>query len=144
MNGHDRDGACHLFVYGTLRRRAGHPMGVLLRDAQFVGEGTVPGRLYDLGPYPGMLPGSQPRDRVRGEVYRLQSPKLRLGQLDHYEGCGGAAGDEYRRRRMTVRMDDGATVSAWLYVYNGAVRAGQRIAGGDYLRRGGVMKLRKP
>jgi gamma-glutamylcyclotransferase (GGCT)/AIG2-like uncharacterized protein YtfP len=47
----------HLFVYGTLRSEARHPMHrVLKRYGEFVGVGRVRGKLYDLGKFPGAVP----------------------------------------------------------------------------------------
>ena len=130
-----REIASYVFVYGSLRRAAGHPTTQLLQPAQFVGEGWATGRLYDLGRYPGMVGSCRPQDRVRGEVYRLLKSKLTLLRLDAYEGCrrGGLLGQEYRRKRLTIRMDNGAELTAWAYLYNGKVSTGGYIPSGDYL-----------
>ena len=59
------DGAeAHLFVYGTLTRTAGHPMGARLRaHSAYVGPGAIRARRYVIrdpdgleGAYPGALP----------------------------------------------------------------------------------------
>ena len=47
----------------------------------FLGEGSVRGRLVDLGSYPGLIAGA---GRVRGEIYRLDGPEL-LPVLDREE-----------------------------------------------------------
>ena len=45
----------HLFVYGTLRRGSGHPMSrFLAARARLLAGARVPGRLYDLGGFPGL------------------------------------------------------------------------------------------
>jgi len=68
-----------LFVYGTLMQ--GLPLHHLIAGrCEFVGEGTVTGRLLDLGRYPGAVP--ERPGNVRGEVYRLLDPHL-LASLDH-------------------------------------------------------------
>lgn len=139
------DGQCsplniHLFVYGTLRRALRRPEASLLDGAEWLGEGTVTGRLLDLGAYPGLVSGS---GRVRGEVYRLSRPKLMLRRLDAYEGCRrrGLQPDEYRREMTRVRLDGGRTVRAWIYVYN-RVASGRRLAVSDYACAGG--RVRSP
>lgn len=126
----------YLFVYGTLRRALGHPMGRLLDDATCLGEGSVAGRLYDLGAYPGLIRARSARDRVRGEVYRLPQPKLLLQRLDAYEGCRrrDQVPDEYRRQTTRVRLDDGRIITAWVYVFNGATSARGCVVSGDYVR----------
>lgn len=125
--------AQHVFVYGTLHGATGHPMADLLQPARLVGAGSVAGRLYDLGAYPGMVNARTAKDRVRGQVYRLLKPNLTLVRLDVYEGCGGVAG-EYRRKRVRVRLDSGRKLTAWAYFFNGAVAARVRIPSGDYLQ----------
>jgi len=63
----------HAFVYGTLRR--GFPLHRLLAGrAEFVGLGTVPARLVDLGAYPAAVPDAH--GLVVGEVYRLTDAGL--------------------------------------------------------------------
>ena len=127
--------ASYVFVYGTLRRAAGRPASQLMQPAQFIGEGSATGRLVDLGRYPGMVGSRGTRDRVRGEVYRLLKPKLTLLRLDIYEGCrrDGLPGHEYRRKRLTIRMDNGTELTAWTYLYNGKANVGGYITSGDYL-----------
>ena len=71
-----------LFAYGTLMR--GLPLHLLLeRRAEWLGTGSIRGRLVDLGGYPGALPDGT--GTMRGELYRLQSPEL-LAVLDSAEG----------------------------------------------------------
>jgi len=44
-----------IFVYGTLRRAAGHPAHrLVVEHGEFAGNGFVRGRLYDAGEYPGL------------------------------------------------------------------------------------------
>jgi gamma-glutamylcyclotransferase (GGCT)/AIG2-like uncharacterized protein YtfP len=125
----------HLFVYGTLRPAARSPMGDwLAAAAELLGPARAPGRLYDLGAYPGLVPAQDPRaGRVAGEVYRLAAPEAILARLDEYEGCGerntyGA----FRRERVAVRLDGGAELSAWTYVHRGPIDESRAIASGDY------------
>ncbi len=128
----------HLFVYGSLRRDAGHAMHrVLARDASLVGEGSVAGRIYDLGPYPGAVPFSD-GSRVHGEVYRLHRPASTLAKLDRYEGCGPLDDPPHRFERAHghVRLDSGETLTAWVYWYRGSWSADRRIDSGDFLRPG--------
>jgi len=123
----------HLFVYGTLMRRFGHPMhAALARAAEFVGEASVQGRLHDLGRYPGLVLSGQPGDTVFGELYRLNDAAV-LGVLDDYEGCGPGDPEphDYARRRVSVGAD-GGTTEAWVYVYVGPVDGLRRIASGRY------------
>lgn len=127
-----------LFVYGTLRQGAKHPMhGVVARYAVPVGRATFQGRLYDLGGYPAAVPSEDVQDQVVGEVYRLRDAFEMLVRLDIYEACepGREEPTEYVRRRESVRLDSGSVLEAWMYVYNLPVSALPRITSGDFLRR---------
>lgn len=103
----------------------GYPLHHLLaRGARLVGTGHAPGRLLDLGPYPGLVPGP---GRVRGEVYRLEQSEL-LDRLDRQEGY------DFERRRTVVTLDDGRRARAWVYRYRGPRREARPVAGGDWRR----------
>jgi gamma-glutamylcyclotransferase (GGCT)/AIG2-like uncharacterized protein YtfP len=103
-----------IFVYGTLKR--GH-----VREACWprrpvkVEAAAVRGTLYDLGPYPALVEGS---DLVAGELWHFAAEDLpaTLAALDRIEGYSGGAGDLYRRAVIECRSDDG-TVKAWTYWY---------------------------
>lgn len=126
----------YLFVYGTLRQGSGRPMaGYLARHARRVGRATMKGRLYDLGGYPGAVPSDSLDDGVVGEVYLLDSPEAVLRALDEYEGCGpeDPPPTEYRRQRVTVRMEDGRRLQAWAYIYNRPTDGLRPIPSGDFL-----------
>lgn len=126
-----------LFVYGTLRRDPSHEMFHLLaKHARFLGEATVPGRLFDLGDYPGMIVPDE-RGHVLGEVYDVDPahwPSV-IERLDRYEGC--AAGDpephEYRREIVLATLASGPQVPVWAYVLNHAPSRVREIVSGDYL-----------
>jgi gamma-glutamylcyclotransferase (GGCT)/AIG2-like uncharacterized protein YtfP len=125
----------HLFVYGSLRRGTGSAMhDRLARAADFVGEGSLPAVLL-AWEYPGVIPPTEPHERVRGEVYRLHAPAAALSELDRYEGCGAddPRPHAYCRRESQVLLDTGETLAAWVYWYVGDRQDGRTIAGGDYL-----------
>ena len=110
-----------LFVYGTLMRRAKHPMHAhLARHAQFVGEACFNGRMYELGGYPGAVASADPNDKIFGELYRLKNPDAVFRALDEYEGCGpnDPQPTEYVRRKTVVCRQDGEAVESWIYLYN--------------------------
>jgi len=126
-----------IFVYGTLRRDPAHEMFHLLaKSARFVGDATVPGRLFDLGDYPGMV-SSDDGNRVIGEVYEFDPAEWPHGirQLDEYEGCspGDPEPHEYCREVVNARLENGETVSAWAYVLNRLPVGSREIQSGDYL-----------
>ncbi len=131
----------YLFVYGTLRRECRVGMGHLLSGGcEFYAVGSLQGRLYEVAGYPGVVPSHDPRDRVLGDIFRIDA---RIGErrdlwnrLDHYEGCGAGFPEpqEYVRQLLPIREADGGQVLAWTYLYNRPEAGLQYIPSGDYLR----------
>lgn len=118
-----------VFVYGSLRR--GGSAHARLRSAgRWVGPASIAGRLYDLGPYPAARPARHPRERVRGELYRL-TRLAALAALDAYEGCdpAGSAAPEYRREAVPVECA-GRRHRAWVYWYARPLRGARRLPHG--------------
>ena len=120
-----------LFVYGTLRPFVDIPMARWLRGAAcYVGPATARGRLYDLGPYPGLCAARGRGELVIGDVYRVSRPGI-FRALDRYErGARGKA--RFVRDRCVVRFARGARKAAWVYRYCYAVVSAARISSGDY------------
>jgi gamma-glutamylcyclotransferase (GGCT)/AIG2-like uncharacterized protein YtfP len=81
-----------VFVYGTLRSGGPQSMSVRFPDSKFIADAKVSGSLYDLGAYPGLLPG-EPNFLVTGEVYEVDDEVLK--KLDDFE-----ASSHYRRRQV--------------------------------------------
>jgi gamma-glutamylcyclotransferase (GGCT)/AIG2-like uncharacterized protein YtfP len=128
----------YLFVYGTLRRGAGHPMHRVLRQySRYAGLARYAGRLYDVGGYPAVVPRPGAPAAVRGELYCLLQPALLLPLLDRYEGCTERDGAraEYTRAVQLVQRRSGSAVHAWVYLYNRPLQRLTPIASGDYLSR---------
>jgi gamma-glutamylcyclotransferase (GGCT)/AIG2-like uncharacterized protein YtfP len=124
-----------LFVYGTLLSTAGHPMGTRLRrEATPVGPGTVRGRLYSLGRYPGLVEADGAGSLVHGELYALKTPAVTLKWLDAYEGIvpGRAEESPYERVVRPVRPISGQTVNAWVYLYRKSVKLHPEIEDGRW------------
>ncbi len=126
-----------LFVYGTLRRGSGHPMArQLALRARYLGAGRVNGRLYRIGHYPGLLPTTQPREWVDGDLYDLCLCPGLLARLDRYEGLGRGRHRplEYERVVTTVWLADGTARTAWVYSYRKRIQRLPRLFTGDFLR----------
>jgi gamma-glutamylcyclotransferase (GGCT)/AIG2-like uncharacterized protein YtfP len=128
-----------LFVYGTLLTAAGHAMGARLRrEARLLGAASMPGRLYSLGRYPGLVeaPDIQGlvQSLVHGELYALNTPAVTLRWLDAYEGILPHKPDRnpYARVERPVRLPSGETLSAWVYVYLRSVKARPEVPGGRW------------
>lgn len=103
----------------------GYPLHrVLAPGATLIGLATAPGRLLDLGRYPGLVAG---RRQVRGELYCLTDPQL-LARLDREEGYN------FERRRTVATLADGRRRLAWVYRYRGPRQRAVPIPDGDYRR----------
>ncbi|HEY0924012.1 gamma-glutamylcyclotransferase family protein [Rheinheimera pacifica] len=126
----------YLFVYGTLRQNANHPMHQLLAQyGRFVAMARYQARLYQVAYYPGAVPSNNAADQVVGELYQLLQPDLLLPALDNYEECSPqfAQPHEYRREQQNITLDNGDTVIAWVYVYNRSTDGLTLIQNGDFL-----------
>jgi gamma-glutamylcyclotransferase (GGCT)/AIG2-like uncharacterized protein YtfP len=102
-----------------------------------LGFGTIAGRLYDLGAYPGVvLDGAG--SRVRGELLIADDDQLMrdaLHRLDRYEGCRSddPPAGLYRRETTVTSLDDGAAVECFVYVYNRDLSRADLIVSGCWL-----------
>lgn len=127
----------HIVFYGTLR--AGYKAHARLRLATalvYVGRCALRGALYDLGRYPGFVPGA---GTVAAELYRIRDRAV-LARLDAFEGYDAERPERSRYVRATVsvpRAFSGRSVRvpAWVYVFNGAT-AGRRVVPGGVWPRG--------
>lgn len=124
----------YLFVYGTLMRPFESSMRRFLEEnSYFAGEGTVPGRLYDLGRYPGLVIDPHSEGQVKGHIFELRNVQKVLNVLDKYEGIDPAAPakGEYRRIQFEVRSD-AEPIPCWIYEYNHDPAGLPLIPAGDY------------
>jgi len=118
-----------LFIYGTLM--PGLRLEAEMQSARFVGAAQVPGRLVDVGRYPGFLPGE---GLVTGEVYDVDD--AHLARLDGVEDMvpGDRAASQYWREEVTVASGPLQGQSVQTYVYNRPVDGCTPITHGDYRR----------
>ncbi|MES1976530.1 MAG: gamma-glutamylcyclotransferase family protein [Pseudomonadota bacterium] len=128
----------HVFVYGTLCSGEQRDINNLNPRPRYIGEGSVPGTLYDLGSYPGIVLGGQ--GNVRGEVYRI-SAELE-STLDEIEEVWPQQTGEYAKREVLVRLEavggeEGDSHTASCLVYEIAVtqtRGKVLIESGDWVK----------
>ena len=118
-----------LFIYGTLM--PGLRLEAQMHGARFLGAAQVPGRLVDLGRYPGLLHGE---GQVTGEVYEVDD--VHLARLDAVEDMvpGHRAASQYWREEVTVASGPLQGQRVQTYVYNRPVDGCTAIAHGDYRR----------
>lgn len=131
--------SCCLFVYGTLKSSHTGIFGRdkrdrLQRESRMLGAATLPGRLYDLGDYPGLIVSDTANGLVHGEVVELSDPGRSFLWLDAYEGIRPDApqANEYRREQHSVRLVSGAELMAWVYIYAQDVSAARLVTSGTW------------
>ena len=119
----------HLFIYGTLM--PGLRLQAEMHGARFVAAAQVPGRLVDVGRFPGLLQGE---GLVTGEVYEVDD--AHLARLDVVEGMvrGDRTASQYWREEVTVLSGPLQGQPVQTYVYNRPVDACTPIPHGDYRR----------
>jgi gamma-glutamylcyclotransferase (GGCT)/AIG2-like uncharacterized protein YtfP len=124
----------YLFVYGTLKRRSRHPMARrLAQSARWVGTARMPGRLYNLGRFPGLKEPRTGDDWVAGDVYDLGAKAdATLMEMDAYENAESPPPTPYERELAIATLADGAKMQVWVYWYLGQVNEENFIASGSY------------
>ena len=95
-----------VFVYGTLRQGGLRAMPELFPGSKLIGQATLSGSLYDLGPYPGLLI-DESSSSVIGEVYEIDDEIL--NKLDDIE-----AASSYWRKRAEVSLGNQRMI-CWVY-----------------------------
>lgn len=109
-----------LFLYGTLLPdRASAEVEPYVRRMHKVGKGTVIGKIFDLGDFPGAIL-NKAGDKINGVVFTLpEDPKL-LARLDAYEEYDPQHPEKslFIREKTRVDMEDGSRLNCWIYTYN--------------------------
>ena len=122
-----------LFIYGTLM--PGLRLEAEMHGARFVGPAQVPGRLVDVGRFPGLLLDLSTGDgQVTGEIYEVDD--AHLARLDVVEGMvrGDRSASQYWRETVTVLSGPLQGQQVQTYVYNRPVDDCTAIPHGDYRR----------
>jgi gamma-glutamylcyclotransferase (GGCT)/AIG2-like uncharacterized protein YtfP len=125
-----------IFVYGTLRKETDTAISqILARHCEFVSDGYMQGKLYEVNGYPGAIESTKPEDTVKGELHKIVDREHVLPKLDEYEECTEIflQPHEYIRKKLLVSLMGGGTVSAWVYVFNHDISPLKLIRSGDYL-----------
>jgi gamma-glutamylcyclotransferase (GGCT)/AIG2-like uncharacterized protein YtfP len=109
-----------IFLYGTLRPGHAPPeIADAVSRLRQIGPGTIRGRLYNLGAYPGVVLDDGAAE-VPGQVFAVPDGET-LTRMDAYEGYypDNSAASLFLRVRVMVSLAGGASESCWVYIYNG-------------------------
>lgn len=123
------DGSDYVAVYGSLRAGFGLPDRPAIDEDLVVDRGAclISGRLYDLGDYPGLVPGD---GVVHGELFELRDLAV-LKAFDKYERYDARNPEKSLYLRRAVRLVH-PPCDAWVYVYNQSLHSAYHIASGDW------------
>ena len=100
-----------VFVYGSLLAGLGNHRVLAQHAARKVATGTtVAARfaMHDMGAFPGCVEAGS--TAIRGEVYDVNDAGM--ASLDQLEGYPTF----YDRKRVAIRLADGTTTFAWMYL----------------------------
>jgi gamma-glutamylcyclotransferase (GGCT)/AIG2-like uncharacterized protein YtfP len=125
------------FVYGTLMQGESRSGLILAASPLRIVPARTPGRLVDLGDYPGLIPARRGGQWVLGEFAEFPAGESLLAQLDFVEeySPGEEARSLYLRRSVPVVLDDETESWAWAYVYNRPYDPRSIIKSGDWRHR---------
>lgn len=136
----------YIFVYGTLLSDFNHPLNKKLqKEGNFIGNGFVLGKLYDVGKYPAAIPS--PESIIIGELYKI--PETLFFDLDDYEDYNPYYPDVslFKRKKTKVFLikntdlkpeeyikfkDQFTKIFSWIYWFNKSVVNLKRIEDFDY------------
>ncbi len=125
----------YIFVYGLLKSMYDNEAARFIREhCTLIGEGSIPGRLFDLGTYPGVVYEAEAATYVTGEVFKITSNKEGLTKyLDEFEECGPQfeQPNEYRKEVVPVSVE-GVIFQASSYIYNRNLDGLKLIESGNY------------
>jgi len=118
-----------LATYGTLMRAFGGMDRLGVTDqVSFVQACQFAGVLYDLGQFPGAVPGD---GVVYGEIFRLHDPQA-WPVLDAYEGYEPDREDDSLFVRRQVALQEPVDRTAWVYWFNGDLTGHPQVPSGDW------------
>lgn len=129
----------YLFVYGTLLKDFDSYMSKFLnRNADFIGEAFIQGKLYEISWYPGVTLSKIPSEKVYGHLFKIYEFDKTFKILDDYEGIGETSSEhanEYRREIIEAFMNNGSIIKTWVYVYNNCTDDLKLIPSGNYIEQ---------
>lgn len=121
-----------LFVYGTLLLGENEHGRFLQKRGMRIGAGHIPGQIFDIGGYPGLIYRPESPDLVIGSVFEVPSTPSFWRFLDEYEGIHENE-PEYSRDLLPVLVN-GSWLDCYVYLFGLDIQDRLPVEGGDYLR----------
>lgn len=125
-----------VFVYGTLRAGEVNDLNTAaarhgIAAPRCLGSGTVAGRLYDFGSYPGLVADGA-AGAVLGDIYEVDEALVPV--LDEIEEVYPGQATLFVRTTMPVARPGGAPLDCLIYPVDAAAAAAlPRIENGDWV-----------
>ena len=121
----------HLFVYGTLKQANEPNFEFILNKLEYIGDGKIHGKMYDLGEYPGVIENNE--KFVYGEIYRIQDQEM-LFAIDDYEEVNRREPQKglYVRKLVKAIFEDGKEIEVYAYFYNKSIKNAKEIPSGKW------------
>lgn len=118
-------------VYGLLRAGESGFARFGLADAfKPLGPCVIPGELWDLGRFPGLIAG---QGEVAGELFEILDASV-MSRLDAFEDYWPDEPDRSRYDRIKTRLIQ-PDCAAWVYVWRLGLDEAVPIASGDWFKR---------
>ncbi|WP_421869327.1 gamma-glutamylcyclotransferase family protein [Marinoscillum sp.] len=125
----------YLFAYGFLKRKyhGSHKTQTPNFGHRFVSVGKIPGSIYKVDVFPGVIYEESSDEVVHGEVFELISPEVALKILDRYENAKPLVhlNPDYERRLRPVLTEQGI-VECWVYEYLRPINPATKIHSGTF------------
>ena len=119
-----------LFVYGTLMQKFnGYSPIKLEHYGEYICDGYIHGRLYEIDKYPGLVLSWNPNEKVYGEIFMLKNFETAIDKLDKYEDFFPNSDENslYLRQVKEIFIERDSIKKAWVYIYNKDVDEEKRI-----------------
>ncbi len=120
-----------MVLYGSLMSFFNTQDELGIRDKlKLLGRCELPGRLYNIGAYPGFKSLHENHGSVQAELYQLVDPQV-LIKLDEFEDYipDDVNASLYLRTLVSLKQFD---IKAWVYIYNRPVLESAYIRSGNW------------
>ena len=118
-----------------MKKFSGHSPVNLREHGEYICDGYIHGRLYEIDNYPGLVLSQDPQEKVYGEIFRLIDFNTAIEKLDEYEDFfpNDLESSLYIRQIEEICIEGRTAKKAWVYVFNGEVNEENHIVSGSYI-----------
>ena len=125
----------YLFAYGFLKTKyhGNEKTRTPPFEHRYVSSGTLPGEIYRVDVFPGVIYEVNSKELVHGEIFELLAPEESFRILDRYENALPLVqlDPDYERRLRPIKTDQGI-LECWVYEYLKPVNPATKINSGSF------------